>query len=82
MTHVQIQGSMLSLAGSNRISNAAPSFHGMNSLAAARVPVAPDPFSAPLLNAGPDRLQLYTRAADRIEVATGLARGRLLNIQA
>ena len=79
MALMEINGSMMTLAGRTSISNATPSLHGM---AAARVPVAPDPFSAPLLNAGPDRLQLYTRAADRIEVATGLARGRLLNIQA
>ncbi|MSR34962.1 MAG: hypothetical protein EXS12_09265 [Phycisphaerales bacterium] len=76
---MEINGSMITLAGRNSISCATPALNGM---AAARVPVAPDPFSAPLLNAGPDRLQLYTRAADRIEVATGMARGRLLNIQA
>ena len=79
MAFMEINGSMMTLAGRTSISHATPSLNGM---AAARVPVAPDPFSAPLLNAGPDRLQLYTRAADRIEVATGLARGRLLNIQA
>jgi hypothetical protein len=79
MISMEINGSMMALVGRGSISSAAPALNGM---AAARVPVAPDPFSAPLLNAGPDRLQLYTRAADRIEVATGLARGRLLNIQA
>ncbi len=76
---MEINGSMITLASRNSISSATPTMHGM---AAARVPIAPDPFSAPLLNAGPDRLQLYTRAADRIEIATGLARGRLLDIQA
>ncbi len=76
---MDIQSPTLTLAGPNFFKSAAPS---MNSMAAARVPVAPDPFTAPLLNSGPDRLQLYTRAADRIEVATGLARGRLLNIRA
>ena len=76
---MEINESMMALAGRGSISSNAPTLNG---LAAARVPVAADPFSAPLLNAGPDRLQLYTRAADRIEVATGLARGRLQNIQA
>ena len=76
---MEINGSIMTLASRGSISSTAPA---LNDMAAARVPVAADPFSAPLLNAGPDRLQLYTRAADRIEVATGLARGRLLNIQA
>ncbi|MCE9618510.1 MAG: hypothetical protein K8R92_01210 [Planctomycetes bacterium] len=75
---MEIQSSMLSLAGSRPVATAP----AMNGMAAARVPVAPDPFTAPLLSSGPDRLQFYTRAADRIEVATGLARGRLLNIRA
>lgn len=79
MPAMEINASMMTLAGRQSVSSVTPA---LNAMAAARVPVAPDPFFAPLLSAGPDRLQLYTRAADRIEVATGLARGRLLNIQA
>lgn len=51
-------------------------------LAAARVPVSAHPWEAPRMTATADSIQLYGRVADRIEVATRLAAGRLLDVRA
>lgn len=52
------------------------------SLAAARVPVSAHPAQAPCMRATADSIQLYARVADRVEVATRLAAGRLIDLRA
>ncbi len=51
-------------------------------LAAARVSVAADPSLAPPIVGQSNALPLYTMAADRIEVATEIARGLLIDQRA
>jgi|GEM_PF-2613375 len=60
---------------------AATPLSAVATLAAARVHVAADPASAPKIAATSDAIQLYARVADRIEVATNLAVGRLLDVR-
>lgn len=51
-------------------------------LTAARVPVPAHPAQAPCMRATADSIQLYACVADRVEVATRLAAGRLIDLRA